>query len=127
MEEALEVLDELMLVNGTIPDAVKYKAEVLDGLSRYDEAVSEMEKLIRIYPTNKEYLHTAAVYAKKSGNEQQAVGYYQRILELDPTDSKANLGVAGTYRETGEGEEYLRSIRPLIENPAIELDAKINE
>jgi tetratricopeptide (TPR) repeat protein len=96
-------------------------------MQQWMDAITEVEKLIELYPDKTEYLHRAADYAEKAGDEQLASSYYKKILEIDPDDARANLVAAERFRASGEDESYLMSISPIMSNESIELDAKIAE
>lgn len=127
LPEALEVLNTFESHAGVLPDIIRTKVDVLDQLGRKDEVLKELDKLIRVYPDNIEFLHVIASYCMQNGHEERAMAHYRNILEIDPNDAHANLGVADTYREEGHDVQYLRSIMPLMRNPSIALDAKIQE
>ena len=126
-ERALVVLDQLESHAGLLPEIVDYKAEILNSLGRYDETIAQLEKLVALYPESVLFLHDLAAACERAGQHEQALEYYNRILEINPEDSKANLAVAEQYRTEGEDAAYLRSIMPIMKNPAIDLDAKIAE
>ena len=126
-ERALAVLDQLESHAGLLPEIVEYKAGILNNLGRFDETVTELERLVELYPANLAFLHELASACERAGQHEQAVAYYQKILAIDPEDSRANLAVAEQFRTEGEDAAYLRSIMPIMQNPAIELDAKIAE
>ncbi|RLD20947.1 MAG: hypothetical protein DRI69_05180 [Bacteroidetes bacterium] len=126
-ERALVILDNFEKNAGILPEIINYKVEVLDELNRPAEAAEELEKLVGLYPRNLEYLHLLASYRIKAGQTSKAESTYLRILEINPDDPRANLAVADHYKADGEDANYLRSIKLIMENPAIELDAKIAE
>jgi tetratricopeptide (TPR) repeat protein len=126
-ERALVILDDFENNAGILPEIINYKVDVLDELNRPADAVVELEKLVRLYPRNIEYLHLLAAYCLKAGNKSRADWCYQQILDIDEDDPRANLAVADQYKAEGEDASYLKSIKLIMENPAIDLDAKIAE
>ncbi len=126
-EKALAILDNFEKNAGLLPEIINYKVEVLDELNRPRDAAEELEKLVALYPRNLEYLHLLASYRIKAGQTAKAEATYRKILEINPDDPRANLAVADHYKAEGEDASYLRSIKLIMENPAIDLDAKIAE
>ena len=126
-EQALVVLDQLEENRGIEPEGVRKKVEIYDILDQPGNAVTELEKLLLYYPDEIEFLHLAALYAVEAGDNAKAASLYARVLELDPDDAAANLYSANQLRTSGADTEYLRSIIPLIQNSAIDVDAKVAE
>jgi tetratricopeptide (TPR) repeat protein len=126
-ERALVILDDFEKNAGILPEIIHLKIEVLDELNRPADAVGEVEKLVNLYPRNLEYLHLLASYSLQADQPSRAESFYRQILEIDPDDPRANLAVADQYKKEGEDASYLRSIKLIMENPAIDLDAKIAE
>ncbi len=127
LERALVILDDFEKNAGILPEIINYKVDVLDELDRPADAVDELEKLVKLYPRNVEYLHLLAAYCLRAGQKPRADWCYQQILEIDADDPRANLAVADQYKAEGENASYLKSIKLIMENPAIDLDAKIAE
>lgn len=126
-EKAVEALNRHEQVAGVLPDLIYEKADLLNALGKPVEAAEELKKLADLYPYDLAHLHRAAAQFMQAGNATQAQQYYKRILELDPEDAKANIAMASERRDSGDTTAYLRSIAPLLSNPAIALDAKILE
>jgi hypothetical protein len=55
------------------------------------------------------------------------VEYYRQILAINPDDTRAKLALAGAEKANGNTSEYLVSISPVINNPAIDIDVKLEE
>ncbi|MDX1407636.1 MAG: tetratricopeptide repeat protein [Saprospiraceae bacterium] len=126
-ETALATLDEFERHAGVLPDIIRTKVDILDSLQRPADAVNEIEKLVQVYTGNLEYLHLMASYCIQAGFDDRARTYYQRILEIDPNDARANIAGADDLKKQGADAQYLRSIRSLIQNQSIDLNAKIQE
>lgn len=126
-EKALDVLTQLETRRGIEPEVMRKKVEILDHLGLTTEALTEIERLLRFYPDDMEFLHLAGVFAVDAGMTEKATEIYNRILAIDPDDAAANLYAASKYKSSGEDVDYLRSILPLIQNPDIDVDAKVSE
>ena len=126
-DQALNTLDRFEQQAGITHPIIRAKFEILDQLGRTDKAIETLDKLVRVYPRNIEYLHLAATYCKQKDKNKQANVYYQKILALDSNDSRANIAMANTFKDQGEDISYLNSIKPILSNPAINLDIKIQE
>lgn len=126
-DKALENLDRFEDLFGIIEPVIRNKFDILNELGRPQEALREVDKLIDLYPEDLDYLHLAATYAKQVDMEDRALSYYRQVLKIDPNDSRANVALASTFKNQGDDVAYLSSIRDIIRNPSIEVDAKIQE
>ncbi len=126
-EKALRVLDEHEKVAGIIPELIFEKVDILNSLGRPEQAVIQLEKLLKLYPGEISHLHRMAAQCALAGDKERAKEYYSRILALDPQDAKANLATASVYKESGDDLTYLKSISALMANQAVAMDAKILE
>jgi tetratricopeptide (TPR) repeat protein len=96
-------------------------------MGRDEDALAALHKLTEAFPTNLDYKYLAASYCKTKGWEDKANYYYKQILELDPEDSRARLALAGTEKQNGSKSSYLLSITPLMSNPSLSINVKIQE
>ncbi len=126
-EEALETLDRYETVFGIIEPVIRRKFDLLNELGRPEEALAQVDKLIRIYPDELDYRHLAAAYARQVGLDDRANRYYAEILRIDPNDGKANVAMASTFKTGADDLTYLASIHTIIRNPSINVDAKVQE
>lgn len=126
-EDALQVLDKHEQVAGVVPDLIFKKVDLLNEVDQPEKGVDELEKLIRLYPGEVEYLHRIAAQCVHAGDTTRAREYYQQILDIEPDDGKARLVLAEEYKKAGDDVTYLQSISGLMANPAVGLDAKVLE
>ena len=126
-ERLLNVLDAYESTRGLTESITRTRFEALDKLGRKEEALAALDKLTKVYPYNLEYKFLAASYALTSGQEGKATRYYQDILTIDPQNSRAKLAMASSEKQEGNDVGYLRSIMPVVSNPAIEIDIKLKE
>lgn len=126
-ERLLKVLDQYELERGLTESITRTRFETLDELGRKDEALAALHRLTVVYSTNLEYKFLAASYAIKIGKQEEAGNYYEEILKIDPTNSRAKLALAGAEKEAGDNITYLQSIMPVMANPGIDIDIKLKE
>lgn len=123
----LSLLDKYESWQGVTESITRTRFETLDALGRKEEALAAIHKLTEVFPSNIEYKFLAAAYAVKAGKEEQARQYYTGILALEPENARARLAMAGTEKEEGNDAGYLQSIVPVITNPALAIDVKLQE
>lgn len=126
-ERLLTVLDKYEKLTGINEGITKTRFETLDALGRTNDALAAIHRLTEIYPGNIEYKFLAASYCKTKGLDDQATKYYKDILAIDPMDSRARLAMAGSEKQEGHIVTYLESISPIISNPSLKIDVKIQE
>jgi len=126
-ERLLKTLDAYEKLVGVSESITRNRFETLDALGRTTEALAAINRLTEVYPLNIDYKYLAAAYAKKIGMEDKALEYYKQILAINPDDTRAKLALAGSVKAEGNTPAYLQSITPVISNPAIDIDVKLEE
>jgi tetratricopeptide (TPR) repeat protein len=126
-QRLLRTLDQYENAIGLTEAITRARFETLDALGRKEEALAAIDKLTVVFPYQTDYKFLAASYAMKSGQQDKALKYYKDVLALDPENSRAKLALASSQKVEGDDAGYLRSITPVITNPAIEIDIKIKE
>jgi tetratricopeptide (TPR) repeat protein len=126
-ERLLKTLDEYEKLVGVSESITRNRFETLDALGRTTEALAAINRLTTVYPLNIDYKYLAAAYAKKIGMEDKALEYYRQIIAINPDDTRAKLALAGSQKAEGNTPAYLQSIAPVISNPAVDIDVKLEE
>jgi tetratricopeptide (TPR) repeat protein len=126
-ERMLRTLDAYETITGVTESVSRLRFETLDELGRTNDALAALERLSEAYPTVLDYKFLVAAYARKIGREDKAVAYYKSVLALEPENDRARLALAGVEKQQGNDAGYLASIAPVIENPALEIDVKLEE
>jgi len=123
--DALYALGELSEEKGLATDATKYYLATADSLSKEgkkDRLLDIYQKILSLSPANvplrnkvaeiffkeglsvdaaKEYLHIAKIYDDKS-DIPKATEYYRKVLEIQPLNKEAAMGIGYLYEKTGE-------------------------
>lgn len=126
-ERLLKVLDQYEAITGINESITRTRFETLDKLGRTDEALATIHRMTELYPNNIDYKFLAASYCKTKGMDDKANEYYREVLAIDPTDSRARLALAGTQKGEGKSSEYLQSVMPIMTNPSVKIDIKLQE
>lgn len=123
---ALKVLDGIR-VSGVDPAVSYRRARIFVKMKKMSKAESEYQNLIDAYPTEKRYLHIMADHYRATGETEKAMNMYEKVLELDPDDSRAGLALANDARSRGSDLVYLDGIKKIISSPAIDPHIKVKE
>ncbi len=123
--DALYALGVLSEEKGLISDATKYYLATADSKSKVGEKDSLLdiyEKILSLSPSNiplrikvaeiflkeglkanasKEYMYISKVYDEK-GDIPKSMEYYQKVLDLQPLNKEAVIGISYLLEKTGE-------------------------
>ncbi len=123
--DALFALGELSEEKGLTTDATKYflaTADILSKEGKKDRLLDIYQKILSLSPSNiplrnkvaeiflkeglhtdaaKEYLHIAGIYDDKS-DVDKAMEYYRKVLDIQPQNKEAMVGIGHIYEKTGE-------------------------
>jgi tetratricopeptide (TPR) repeat protein len=131
--DALYSLGELNEEKGLTTDAIKYYLATADGLSKIgkkERLLEIYEKILTLSPTNiplrnkvaeiydreglvseavKQYLQIAKLYFEK-GDMEKSMGHYQKVLDVQPLNKEAILGINYLYERTGNLNQAIGQI-----------------
>lgn len=131
---ALYSLGELSEEKGLATDAIKYYLATADSLQKEgkkDQLLDIYEKILSLSPSNvplrnkvaeifmkeglksdafKEYVYIARLYDEKQ-DFQKSMEYYKKILDIQPLNKEAVLGVSYIYEKTGEVDRAIDHIK----------------
>ena len=116
IEEIIGVSEEISLK----------KQQIYLILKKADKAAQELEKLIIQFPEEEtRYNSMLAEMYMNAGKPDQAVVYYQKILEKDPTNPYIHISLSDYYRQKGDIKRTFEELRLGFANPALDIDTKI--
>jgi tetratricopeptide (TPR) repeat protein len=126
--KAIKILDDLEKKVGISEEITIKKQTVYEAMGDVKKAANEIRKLADKFPTTIDYQHIAAEYYLKIGDKAVSNEFYQRILKLDPNDSKARLALASGQKPSSGGNAdvaYLNTLKDLFKKSDIKIDDKI--
>jgi tetratricopeptide (TPR) repeat protein len=127
VEQAIKVYDELEKRTGVNEEAVRHKHTLYIGMGNPRKAAEELQRLINAFPRRLEYRHLLAGFYEQIGEKSQAKEVYKQILSIAPSDSKAQLALAGQGGSGNDEISWLSSLKPVFENPAAPIDPKMGK
>lgn len=131
---ALQALGELNEAKGLVSDAIKFYLAAADTLSKdgkKEQLLEIYEKILALSPTNiplrskvaeiygregliseaaKQYSTIARIYAEK-GETEKSIGFYQKVLEIQPLNREVIIELGNLYERTGNLEMAVAQIR----------------
>lgn len=135
--DSLYSLGELNEEKGLTIDAIKYYLATADSLSKEgkkERLLDIYDKILNLSPANiplrnkvaeiyskeglmseasKQYFQIAMLYAEK-GDTEKSIGYYQKVLDAQPLNREAILGINYIYEKTGNLEKAIEQIKEAI-------------
>ena len=81
------------------PQLLIQKAKALKGLGRTAEALSTLQHIIIELPENQQALVEAAECCRQLSKFNEALGYYRKVMELNPEHIYAHLQYIGQERQ----------------------------
>lgn len=129
--KALKVFDELEKKTGLTEELTTKRVTLYEATGESKKAAAEMKRLADKFPQNIDYQHVAADYFLKLGDKQAATELHQRVLKIEPNNSKSRMAVATTQKPASNGNNndngiaYLTSLKELFKKPDIKIDDKI--
>jgi TolB-like protein/Tfp pilus assembly protein PilF len=78
------------------------------GFFDYDRARAELELARRSLPNNSKIYYMAAAMDRRQGRWSEAVGNFERTIELDPRDGEALMNTGFTYEALGRYSDATR-------------------
>ena len=123
---AIKVYDELEKMLGLNDEVIRHKHTLYVGMGDYKKASKELEKLIDAFPDKTAYRHLLATFYEQIDEKAKAKAEYEKILVIDPDDARAKIALA--EKEKGRDDiGFLNSLKPVFENPNVNIDVKITE
>ena len=125
--KAIEVYNQLESRVGVNEELSQRKYTLYLGLGNAKMAEAEVLKLVDAYPHSIEYLHILAEFYTQTGQKDQAKATYQKILQKDPTDGRAQIAINQSTQQNSPDLVYLKSLKPVFGQAEINLDIKIKQ
>jgi tetratricopeptide (TPR) repeat protein len=127
--KALKVFDDLEKKIGLTEDITTKRVTLYETMGEPKKAANEIKKLADKFAHIIDYQHLAADYFIKLGDKATAATLHQRVLKLDPNNSKSRLAVASVQKPASGNADneiaYLNTLKDLFKKQDIKIDDKI--
>ena len=115
-EAALQNCNQALAINPESKGALYRKAYTLYQMERNQEALETLETALEVDPIYQDALKLAGIVATEMGEREQARGYFDRYMELNPGDVQVRLTVATEIANAGDPAAALRFAQAGQEN-----------
>jgi tetratricopeptide (TPR) repeat protein len=123
--KAIKILDEIEREYGYSEKVTLLKASVYDNMGKYHLAKVEIEKVLDYFPESLQFRIVAAELSLKSGEEEEAAGYYKQVFDIDSTNIFALTNLTDYYRKKEDYSNSFFYMSKSFENPLIDSKRKL--
>jgi serine/threonine protein kinase/Tfp pilus assembly protein PilF len=102
-------------LNDNFAPAHEWFAHVLGAQGRFDEAIAEMKRALRIDPRSSQLNSMTAYIYHNARRHREGVKFIERALELEPNNYLALQGFGWMYPPLGKGKEAIRYCQRAVE------------
>jgi tetratricopeptide (TPR) repeat protein len=82
---------------------------------KYNNALAHLKQIVKYYPEEKEaYLGIGVIYSNNLLKPKRSLKYYQRSLDIDPSNDNVYNQLAYVYNQLGDFENALTSVKKCI-------------
>ena len=126
LENAVKVYDQFEKNFGVDEQVVSEKKNLYIRMGKFNEAVTEVEKLIEAYPGEVEYILMEAELYRAKKMKEKAIELYKKVLDIEPDNPYAQLGLAEFGMSTGNDAQKKESVVDIFKNPKVGIDTKVS-
>jgi tetratricopeptide (TPR) repeat protein len=123
--KARKALEKIEKEKGFSEKITLLKASIYESEQKYGLARDEIEKVMLIFPEAIQFRIVAAELCLKSGEEEEAAGYYLDILAVDSMNIFALTNLTDHYRKKEEFGKSYKYLARSFESDQIEVDRKL--
>jgi len=110
-DAARELADAVLADSPRDPDALLIRAQIALQEHRPLDAVSDLRSVLKAYPTSKQVRHLLARAHELNGDTALARQNLQKVLEIDPKDVQAILGLARLDQQAGQPQQAIERLK----------------
>ena len=112
---ALPFYDRALAHNPRYAEALEGRAQIMQRLERFKEAIANYNALLRIKPANAETLFNLGAAYEGAGRRADALACYDRTLEISPGHSPALAAKALLLYDDGDVDDALETLRAALD------------
>ena len=122
---AIKVYNSLEKRTGIKEPISMRKYKLYMRLNKAKKAGQELEKLIKEYPDEPEFMLRLANFYAVTKQFEKAKEWYTKTLDLDPNNPTANVAMVEYFLQNGDTAKYLNALAPIFEDPKQDIAAKL--
>ncbi len=114
-EEAIEITEEILVLDSNNIDGIRIKAAALIGQKSYQQAEALIDRVLKVNPQDDAVFALKAVIAKDQGKTTEALSYLNKALNIASSNTQYLLLRAGLNRELKDKPALEKDYRTLIQ------------
>lgn len=123
-DEAVKTYNQIEVKFGFNEQINVARQQLYRASGKKKEAYAEIEKLIKQSPSTTEYYGIMADMYKLDGDQEKALEYYNKILEIDPNNGFVHFSLASFYLQNKNLEKTYEEAKIGFANPNVEFETK---
>lgn len=125
IEKALATLNDLETQEGMRPELSMRRMKIYEVRSDTLGIESEAKRLLATAPTDLAYVSFLGRLYMELGKTDSALVYFNRAVEIDPTNGANYYNRAAYYNQIGDSVAYDREVFRAISMPSLDLEPKL--
>ena len=123
-DKALDTYNRVERSLGLNEEITRQKQRIYLKQNKVDKAVEEAEKLVAYEPGDPDFLLEGAELLIANERNDQAIGWLERALKLNPDLPQAHVMLADIYRKKGDMARCKQELDIVFNNPNLEANLK---
>jgi tetratricopeptide (TPR) repeat protein len=124
-DKAVQVYDRAQQAIGVDEDISLQKIKLLTQLKKWDDAETELKRLITNNPKETRYYTYLADLYQQEGQPQKALETYTNILKTDSLNPFVHLAIADYYRQQRNDEGFYKELKKAFISEDLDIDNKV--
>lgn len=124
-DKALALIDALERSEGIIPDLSMRRMRIFESQGDTVAIKGEMQKLLKSSPNRPEYNIFAGQLYLGLGDKDSARIYFDRAVEIDPTNGAAYYNRAAFFNQIGDSVAYDKEVFQAMKQPDLDIEPKL--
>jgi tetratricopeptide (TPR) repeat protein len=123
-KDAILIYDKLEINVGVNEELSLHKSKIYLEINQPDNAVLELQKLVKSNPNEMRYLGLLADLYEQLERSDEAFELYNKILELEPNNGYVHLSLADYYNYRGQQDKSFEEMKKAFESSNVEIKLK---
>lgn len=124
-QKQLDLLNDMISRFGFHKTYELGRIQALSDLNQDQKAMELLEDLSESFPKDLFILNLLATFYQQKDNNDKAIQVFEKILEIDPGNSRANLAVI--HSKSNDSDDDLLSLQTFFLNSKIDFDTKFGK
>ncbi|MDB4584303.1 tetratricopeptide repeat protein [Draconibacterium sp.] len=124
-DEAIATYDELEKKTGINEQITVEKQQIYIAAGEIDKAFEEVQRLIESAPDEPKYYGLLADLYQGQGNNEMALKYYNKILEMDPENGFVHFSLANYYLSINDLEKSYEHTKKGFSSESVDIQNKL--